>query len=815
VTGDRESLSTRELAAFFGRAWQLRFAAIVLGIVSTAIVTAGIAADSLQLSPHQRADAVLGTADALIQIPGSAPLGTDGRDFDRQLLAAVQRVGGRAPVVDYQASGLQTDAGDETAYIMDEFQSPSTVADRLRLTAGRWPAKVGEAIISVGERSRWPVGSIVQFFGGALRLRVVGVFTNLFQTDSREFVVAPGTWSSLRSVDRAKAARLDQFASRFVRWSGTDHSRAVLAAVKAVVRTNTSARQQSANGGDLFVESRPIIESRVPPANVPLTGAMFGGPLIAGLLGGILGGRFTTRIRTVMWTIGVPYAQTRFAATVSVLTASMIAAVVGTALGIGLGFASRPVLASIATQELGPVTSVAASPLNVLLGAVGAAIGLSMTRRRRSQRAASRRDASWDRTLFRIAGSAVLLAAGVFVGTGTSDVAALSLAALAVAAAIVIALTPVTVTFIRKLSPRSFAGRLALRKFAGEGRAAALTVGAIALLQVFGCTLAILVTSTIAQVNDNRESQVAPGQIVFQPELSTPKEITDARHQFERALGVSRPIVEYTAGAGSERDDGGTRVVATVDQLEQITRTRLSHSESALLQRGGTLVTSSLNGKHTLAFPPDGDFHGATFPAAALQGLDPSFRNIDGFMLERTAREAGLALLAPSYVYTDVTAHQQDSAIAAARQLNLNPAWVQVYRDPEDLTAPLRVSAITLLVSLVAALVLLLTSISEARSLRPDLASLRAIGVTGSFLATVVGVRMALTFVLATALGIATSAVGVAIAFSIAHLQIGVTIPPIPIVSMVASLAGLTAVAASLATRRLRNGEWQASATLR
>lgn len=278
---------------------------------------------------------------------------------------------------------------------------------------------------------------------------------------------------------------------------------------------------------------------------------------------------------------------------------------------------------------------------------------------------------------------------------------------------------------------------------------------------------------------------------------------------------MSRPIVEYTAGAGSERDDGGTRVVATVDQLEQITRTRLSHSESALLQRGGTLVTSSLNGKHTLAFPPDGDFHGATFPAAALQGLDPSFRNIDGFMLERTAREAGLALLAPSYVYTDVTAHQQDSAIAAARQLNLNPAWVQVYRDPEDLTAPLRVSAITLLVSLVAALVLLLTSISEARSLRPDLASLRAIGVTGSFLATVVGVRMALTFVLATALGIATSAVGVAIAFSIAHLQIGVTIPPIPIVSMVASLAGLTAVAASLATRRLRNGEWQASATLR
>lgn len=151
------------------------------------------------------------------------------------------------------------------------------------------------------------------------------------------------------------------------------------------------------------------------------------------------------------------------------------------------------------------------------------------------------------------------------------------------------------------------------------------------------------------------------------------------------------------------------------------------------------------------------------------------------------------------------------SAKEAGTRLNLNNAWVKVYQEPDVLTAPLRISAITVLIALFAGIVILLATSAQARGMRPALAGLRAVGMDGGFLARVVGVRVGLTAALATVFGLVSSAIGgVAATFVVARLTLDVVIPVLPpVTAMVLAFGLFAAIAAAVATRRLRNSEWQ------
>lgn len=807
MTG-RNGLRSLDLAVFFTRAWQLRFAAVVVALTTLGVVGASSITDSLQLSPQQRADAALGSADARIQLPGTAPLGADGRDLDQKLREAVTEGGGLEPSVDYVASGLQLDGGDETSIVLEEIQEPASAAARLTLESGEWGDRVGEAVVSTELAGQWPVGTTATFFNGALEVQIVGTFEDRFNTDYRTFVVPAGTWSSLRNLDPDTAARLAVAAGRVVRWSGTPDPAPMLTAVNSVIGADPVAGPAVAVSGGLGVETRDGLEAWRPSTNIPLLVATIAGPAIAGLLGGLLAGGFTTRIRRVMWTIGVSYRQTRAAAIASVLAATSLAAVVGTGAGIAIGYFARPALAGIATQELGPITSTLPALGSIPLAVLGGLAGILLLRPKAERpRDATEQVRRWDRMLWRFSLVAVLVSLGIFIGTGTSDLAKMSLAALAIALAILVAFVPAVTKALGMISPHSFATRLALRKLSSEGRSATITVSAVAGLQVLGCALAILVTSSVTQINNMTESSVPPGQIIFEGRLESQQATDDARAELEERLDLNRPIEMFTAGVGSERQDGATRILATVADLEAIIDTKLTPEQRDLVETGGSLLTKPLDGA-TLAFPPDGDFPGVTLPAARIEGLDPSFLNIDGFVLAATAEEAGMPIINPTYVYTHVTPEQQADAKAVASELNLNPGWVRVYQAPDVLNAPLRVSAITVLLSLIAGLVLLLSATSQARAMRPELSGLRAVGVSPRFIARTIITRTGVTFLLASAFALVASSIGVASAFSLAQLTLGITIPLLPVTAMLVTLAAFTALAAALATRRLRNTEW-------
>ncbi len=75
-------------------------------------------------------------------------------------------------------------------------------------------------------------------------------------------------------------------------------------------------------------------------------------------------------------------------------------------------------------------------------------------------------------------------------------------------------------------------------------------------------------------------------------------------------------------------------------------------------------------------------------------------------------------------------------------------------------------------------------------------------------MATVVSVRMLLTFALAIVLSVVVSLIGLNAAFGLARMGIPLRIPLLPSVEMVAALAVFSAIAAMIVTRRLRNSEW-------
>lgn len=791
--------ATESLARTFFRAWQFRFAVVTLTLAVCGIVLSTAVSDSLQLTPTQRADSVMGASDAYMQLAGAAPIGTAGDSRDADIIDAVVSAGGERPMVDHATGGLRADGDDETAYALQEFDDIGSVAPRLTLLSGEWPDGPGEVAVSQAIAEKWPIGSVVSFLNGGLTATVTGSFENRFDHSSRLLVLGHGTWST---IDEA-AASLAGPANLNLRWSGDAPSENVRAAALAALAEYIPADSLDRLEEGAEVQTRQSIESTGLAPNVTLRVAQYAVPLGAGLISGILAGSFAARVRAIMWTVGVPYRQTRRAAYRALVIASVAGAVLGAVAGIALSLALRPLMTLLANTDLGSHLNLGTVLAVVPVAVFGAVFGMVFAHRQ-PRRAMATDTGAFDRALWLVTATVVLIALGMFIGTGATSVSTLTLSGLLVAAGAVVISVPGVLALLRVATHASSpATRLALRKLTARGGGGGVIT--ISLLQVLGCALAIFVTSVVTDINASTESQVPPGQIVFQPESA---DSTRLRGQFEVELGLATPIEESTLAAGNERADGATRAIASVADLEQIIQVGLTDAQRSTLEKGGMLVVKPLDGATTVVFPSDGRFPQAEFEAVELEDIDPSFRNISGFVLNSTAEAAGIPLVGQAYVYVDVTPQQQATARSVAQQLSINPTWVSVYKAPDEIAAPLGVVAIGVTISAVTALILLLLTTSQVRQLRPDLAGLRAVGVGSAFLKRVVFTRVVLTVALSATIAVGASALGVSVGFSVADLSYGVTIPLIPILSMLVSFGLFGLLIAAMATRRVDALEW-------
>jgi len=796
------------LARLLARSWQVRAAAAMTFAMLVIITLSSSVADSLQLSSSQRADAALGAFDAAAQVPGSLPVGLETDDLDASLESAVRSAGATEVAIEHVFPGLQSDDGVETTFTLREFDDdPGRIAN-LEITSGTWPTQAGEANVSSSVAEQYPVGSSISFFNGLLAFTVVGTHVDDYARDARDFVVPIGTWSGLARLDTSAAALLDQSGNCIVLWTSSGDPQAARPALVAAAQSAAAGTETTDfDATSVEIESRAAIESQTAPPNVPLAALALLGPALSGALGGLLAGLMVGRMRRSLWEVGIPFARSRASALLAVSVPVVLAALLGSGVGQVLGFALRPLLDSLSGRALGPPTDPLPSMTGVALAAAGVLLGFAGSQRIRRQAAPT--PARRSVPVAGVTVGSVLGSLGIFVGGGASEVSTLSLCALLIAAGIIVGTAPLVVALTTRAKPGSLAATIVIRRISASTQPVSISIAIIAGLQVLGITLALLLSSTLDDINASTESQVPPGQIVLESDpLSGPEEIDAVRLEFESRLGLGQPISMSTVEAGTSRQDGATRVVESVDDVQELLSLQLSPAQREVLEHGGTLLTK-LPEAEEVTFPSDEGFAGATIPAINVTGVDASFRNIDGLMLLDGAESAELPVSAPSYVYTDATTDQAQEAESTLISMGINPDRVQVFREPDVLQAPLRISAITALLALAGGALLILVGNSDVRALRPSLSGLRAIGVPTRLLRRVVAGRVVVTAALSVTIALIAASIGVAAALALARLTIPLTLPLLPTGFAVISLFMAAGVVAWLSSRRLRASEWR------
>lgn len=797
-SGERWGLQTAQL---FRRAWQVRLAVVFIAVAIAGITVTNFAVSTLLLSPAQQASRYLGESDAMIQLPSGAPLGSDTASLEAQARDAVVAGGGDRMSIDYLLFGIRPDDSTKRDIALSEIGDLSTVPGQVDLQSGRQPEAIGEAMVSSSLTQDWPLGSTVELFGGALRLEVVGVFSDVYNTASRRIIVPAGTWGSLSSLSAEAAERLNQAASVSVRWSGPESIDAVTSAIAASLSLSLDELEQ---GGGL--QTRAQVQATSQFSDAALTISLWAGPPAAGILAGVIAGSFLRRTRRVMWTIGVPYSRTRFAAFLTVAIASTRGALIGLLVGVGVSLVSRPLIASLAGQPPGVFPSAPSLVMCPVLAVGGSVAGFALIDniRRRGDDVATPR-AKVDRAIYRNSLAVVLGAAGVFVVTGEASRSTQTLGAVLISVGIIAAVAGPAIRAVGRWNSRSFSTRLAARRLASEHRESTMTVVLIASLQAVGLVLITILNSSLSAANSETESFVPPDQI----RVTIPSDIDAGpiRADIEQYIGVSDPVATSTFAGQIQERNGSTWIVSDSSDIERLIGRALTSNEIAFARKGGYLLTGPASGSEASAVLVDTVV--ATLPALELQALDPSFKLIAGLLTEDAASKSGLEMPPPdTWTYTSVNQSQLDRAATAAADLSLDPSWIETYAAPETITASFRMILIAAMISALAAVVLLVSAGAQSRAMRPELSGLRAVGVSGRFLARVTFIRIGITI----GLSLVLSAVAVTIAAAIT-LAIGIGIPVVPpvdaLIAAVVLMAGFGWLVGWWTTRRLANSEWQ------
>ena len=736
------------LTWFFMRTRPLRASATITAVVAGTLMVLTIALQSLALSGLQQAERAVGSADFVIETASQIRLGTSGALANQALIDEARSRGAQGARVAYKAFQLRPDRDPlSSIYFEEDDWLSRPFPGRFILSSGEWPAAPGEVAVSTATSARFPAGSVLSFFGGALTARVTGVVRDDFARSASFAIAARGTWDSASVLTPEQSARLDAAAIRVVYWRGSD-AQPVVGALSAAISRVRPGEASGVDDLNARLVSRGSLEDRNRGNDLAATLALLLAPTAAGTMGSLFAARFVNRIRTTMSAIGVGRRRTRWIGVSSICVSAVGGAGVGVVLGALVGLSLRPALDSVTDRQIGPVhglweTGVAALLFTVL----GALFAILLLRRgRRAERPSIQRRVP----VFAIVSPAAALALwfiGFSLAQGRSSFDQKLMAGMSIGVALVV-VAPLGIGLLLRGSPRSMASLLAFRRLRRDHTTTQWVVVGVGSLIVVSFGLTTLFSSAVGTLNATAASEVAPGQLRFtpaiKPEVANRKLVSDV----ESALGISSPLTIAVADGAATIGDGTTIIVAGTADLERWIDRRLSAAERGALLAGGTLRTK----KPTL---PSVDFERADgsltqVPAFDIRQIDPSFTNFDGFILAETAAALNIVSTTRFSVYTGLTPQQERLGRQVAKRVGFNPDWVSTYRAPDPFTesAASRLSGASL--ALMGGLLMAFYASSSTRSLRPTLASLRAIGVGRSWLSVTVVVQTAT--VLATAL---------------------------------------------------------------
>lgn len=780
-----------QLALFIARSRAVRVAAMLVIVVSALAMAAIMTTRMMQLSGETLAATQVGSADYAVQLPIDAQLPfTDDADA-RRVVAAAAEAGARGARVGYVTGFAQIDGTGQRVVLSQHDWASDPFPQGDVLQDGRMPSAVGEAAVAAVLAHGAPIGSEISLFGGALSLKVVGVFENQGSRFGEFLALADGTLEQLSARSPAELDRYQIAFSPILYWTGSRPDQVV-----GAVATALDLPREEVGALHASLVSRDETAARPPTAlaELDLVGVLV--PAVATVVGAWLITRLVYRLRAVLIQLGVTRTVLSLQGTAVVVLA--LAAVMGGFAGIGTALVARPVIAALSPNALSAATDVFETlgrlSLTVAVTAT-LAIALSGFGSRSRARAAEERPVRMWVPL--VAGMATI---GVGVALMTSNDVNLQILAIVLIGAGCCFAAPLALTRFSGAGGDATAWTLARRRATGGRRASNGAILALSVLLMVGAVIATLYQSDAATQQAQRFENVPPGQAYFE----SPAVDEDLLSEIRDYLGAEAPARFAHATASPLDVEGGALVAPTLTEVERLIDRALNDEERDVLNDGGALLTRASS---TSVLRLDVQGRIVTLPAIFADDLPNSMQARSAILLGATAEANGIPLVRHTWVFTDLSSEQVTKAEQAPSQLGFEPDWLEAHRLPDPFT--IQDELLLLLAAIVVAGVCVISAYAAgtARAMRPRLSGLAALGLPRGWLARAVAGEVGIVVVISIVVALLASMLAAAVGIAVGSLPLQLSVPVYPLALLVVVLLVATVIAVAASTSRLRSTE--------
>ncbi len=777
---------------------------------------------SLQLAGEQQAQKNVGAVDYSLEVGVDPSTVDDLRALESAMKSAVESAGGSVESVTQTAFLLDLDGSVRTgnAVLMEGDWIQNPFPERFTVTAGRWPTTPDEIAVQQELAGAYSVGDTLTLSSGAIEFTVVGIVSDDYQRSADSLFAAADAWERILSLQATTSERFSRdSAVTVLRWNGgnpdtvidslgttvADSLQLPLDAARTQLGQSLLVRSELANRKAGGLESTSALTGTVPLTLIPA---------LAALIGSVLVSRFAKRARNSMWRVGLPWSTTAGACLIALIAAVVSGSVAGCLLGLGGSALVRPLVGSLSSQPLSPFANpLVPATLLIAFAILGVVVGSILTGVTRPVRSSSREPAMGARVSSRrrriadistigfIAVLCVVLVLWVLAtvrNIASTNAMSTAVIMLAVACAGALALI---VRGLIGFPHQNVVGSLAMRRFGRTPSLIMLVAGGLSLSLSIPVAVAVTAATQVTFTNQSIVAAVPAGQVELGRAVSSGNGLpSELRPEFEAATGLQDPVVLRTALASSPDLNGLLTVVPTADDLSRILQRPLTNSEESAWRHGAIL---SLSAESTNATVPVETVSKpgvlVDYPIHPLTKVPEEYRYASGgFISTQTAKNHDLPLQAGYFVYTGVSQEQLTAARNAPTSVNFDASWLNTHIEPEKFTVPANWLITSAVLGLIVSLISIVVARSQAKSLRPYVSGLNAVGVPLGLLRRTVSLQMLTVIGMPCLGGVIAGCAAAAAVWAIAPTPTTVTLPWSFLIVMLAG--GAAALVLGIAT---------------
>lgn len=753
-----DAVVTAQWCLWLWLAYRARFTRVtVMALVALAVALAGLSAglslaSASLLSTQQTNARDFGRYTQRISVPmGNCNPSTE-CPIEALIPSLVQRAGGTAHAVSRTAISVPVDTPRAQVALEEAPWNDRFWPETYRLTSGRWPSAPGEVVIP----AQWAgtVHATMTVYADAVRLRIVGVVEDRFNTASTVLPVAPGTIAHMVEVlsQRRQSYRLpDQTLT--VRMTGTHSQRfenSLATAIAPMTGTDVHAVTDAVTGATMVRSAQhdtwTTTLNRLPVSAgwLPLLVV----PFLFSMIVAFTGATAFARSLQLMSAIGLRRSKVTIAATVLWALAITTTAALSVVAGSYLSRLLRPVVQHTLTRPLSPpmpnlylvvvvtglvLAGLAPSFVVSQLGVVSAKYAHVLARMSAIGRV------GWRGVQF--VGLALGTAFIVSTLSGNRLINERDMLRWVIAVCMVSALAVgVLVASIRggRQGRLPLPATLALRRLHAASGSTVAVIVVVMTAVALPLSVGIMLTTSEYRSNLTRVSQVPEGQVVLglnhMYDGGLPPSI---KKSFEAYTGLSEPLWTRQAKVDTgELMQGLPYVMDSAADVERLIGHPLDAAQKKVFDSGGLLVPQSpgnqiREGQIIATRTPDGRDTGP-LRTTLIDGVPDSYLvgNL-GFVSMSKAKSAGWPLDNGYATYTGVYGVRLEAALRAPAVLRFDPKTVLVYDVPPPITMPPALDVARRACAVLLGLLVFFVSMRYVADTRQDSRVLEVVGVPG------------------------------------------------------------------------------------